>query len=56
MKMKIPDLWRIAFIILVFKKENRDDASNYRLVSLTGVACKVMEGICGDVMLDFLVI
>ena len=53
--MKIPDFWRIAFITRVFKMGNKDSASNYRPISLTSVACKVMEGICRYVILDFLV-
>ena len=41
----IPDEWRSASIVLVFKKGDRHQASNYRPVSLTSIACKLLEHI-----------
>ena len=41
----IPDVWRAAWITPVFKKGAKFEASNYRPVSLTCVACKLMEHI-----------
>jgi hypothetical protein len=38
----IPDEWRSALIVPVFKKGDRHQASNYRPVSLTTIACKRM--------------
>ena len=39
----VPDDWKIANVTAIFKKGNRSDPGNYRLVSLTSVLCKVME-------------
>jgi len=41
----LPDIWRTAVITPVFKKGSPSDAQNYRPISLTCVACKLME--CG---------
>ncbi|KAK6167371.1 hypothetical protein SNE40_021416 [Patella caerulea] len=40
---KVPDLWKIGNIIALFKKGDKSDPGNYRPVSLTSVACKLME-------------
>ncbi|MCP3875986.1 MAG: reverse transcriptase family protein [Desulfobacteraceae bacterium] len=40
---KIPDDWRQAIISPIFKKGKRNIASNYRPVSLTSIASKLME-------------
>ncbi|CAM4638570.1 unnamed protein product, partial [Lepidochelys kempii] len=37
--------WRIANIVSIFKKGKKSDLGNYRPVSLTFVACKVLEKI-----------
>ncbi len=41
----IPDDWREAAIVPIFKKGERQLASNYRPVSLTSVSCKILEHI-----------
>jgi hypothetical protein len=41
----IPDEWRHAIVTPAHKKGDRSKASNYRPISLTCVACKVMEHI-----------
>lgn len=43
-------MWRLATVKPVFKKGARDLASNYRPISLTCVACKLMESIVRDTM------
>ena len=44
MKMgQLPQDWKKAIIVPIFKKGARSDPSNYRPVSLTSQACKVME-------------
>ena len=42
---EIPDDWRHANVSPIFKKGDRERAENYRPVSLTSVACKIMEHI-----------
>ena len=42
---KLPDVWRSAWITPIFKKGTKCEAVNYRPVSLTCVACKLMEHI-----------
>src|SRR6218665_2727232 len=37
----VPQEWRDALIVPLFKKGNRSDPCNYRPVSLTSVVCKV---------------
>ena len=37
---RIPDMWRVASIKLIFKKDAKDVAANCRLISLICVACK----------------
>lgn len=39
----VPDNWRKALIIQVYKKGARTCATNYRPISLTCVSCKVLE-------------
>ena len=39
----IPDRWREAQVIPVFKKGKQSDPNNYRPVSLTSKCCKIME-------------
>lgn len=42
---EVPVDWRLANIVPVFKKGNRDDTGNYRPVSLTSVPGRIMEKI-----------
>ena len=42
-KGQLPEDWKKAHIIPVFKKGNKHDASNYRPVSLTSICCKTLE-------------
>ena len=41
----IPEDWKTANITPVFKKGKRSDAANYKPISLTCIACKLMEHI-----------
>ena len=45
---EIPQDWKLANVTPIFKKGRKDDASNYRPVSLTCVVCKVLERIIKD--------
>ena len=42
---KMPTAWKQAYISPIFKKGDRHKSSNYRLVSLTSVCCKILEEI-----------
>ena len=48
----LPDEWKIANVIPIFKKGNRHSPANYRPVSLTSIVCKVMESIIREHMLS----
>ena len=39
----LPSDWKTANIIPIYKKGNRSQLSNYRLVSLTSICCKALE-------------
>jgi hypothetical protein len=40
---KVPRAWKVANLSPVFKKGKQTDPANYRPISLTSVACKIME-------------
>ena len=44
----VPEDWRIANVVPLFKKGSRDNPGNYRPVSLTSVVGKVLERIIRD--------
>ena len=51
----VPDTWKMAIATPAFKKGLPTDAANYRPISLTCVASKIMERIIVDQMTSFLV-
>ena len=55
MSSSVPDEWRLATVIPVFKKGCPSNPNNYRPISLTCIPCKIiMESIIKDHMLTFL--
>ena len=40
---EVPDDWRIASVMPIYKKSWNEDPGNYRPVSLTSVPCRIME-------------
>ena len=50
----IPDQWKTANVIPIFKKGSRKSPSNYRPISLTFVTCKVFESLIRDAIMDYL--
>ena len=52
---EIPDDWKTAVVTALFKKGTRSDPSNYRPVSLTCVACKILESLVRDVLVNFMI-
>jgi len=51
---KIPDEWRSAVVTPLYKGGSSSAVSNYRPVSLTCAACKIMERIIAIEMLSYL--
>jgi hypothetical protein len=45
---KLPSSWREATVVPIFKKGARSEVTNYRPVSLTSIACKIMEHLVAD--------
>ena len=41
----IPQQWKLAHVVPIFKKGDKKDVSNYRPISLTCLTAKVMERI-----------
>ena len=50
----LPDDWKTANIVPIFKKGDRTNPANYRPVSLTSVPCKIMESIIKEKLMKFL--
>ncbi|XP_047144807.2 uncharacterized protein LOC124818279 [Hydra vulgaris] len=44
----LPDMWKKANVMPLFKKGSKLKASNYRPVSLTSIPCKLLERIIAD--------
>ena len=42
---EIPEDWRQALVVPIFKKGDKHQSSNYRPVSLTSITCKLLEHI-----------
>lgn len=49
----VPEDWKVAIIVPVFKKGTATNVENYRPISLTCVASKIMERIISDQMASF---
>ena len=50
----LPNDWKKANIVPVFKKGSRFEVGNYRPISLTSVICKVMESLLKEHIVDHL--
>ena len=49
---KVPFDWKLADVTAIFKKGSKAEPGNYRPVSLTCIACKVLESIIRDVIIS----
>ena len=45
---KLPDDWKTAIVTAIHKKGSKNEAGNYRPVSLTCILCKILESIIRD--------
>ena len=50
----IPDIWKSALIVPVYKKGSKKDPVNYRPVSLTCIRSKIMEHVIYSSMFEHL--
>ncbi|CAJ0921591.1 unnamed protein product [Ranitomeya imitator] len=50
----VPQDWRIANVVPIFKKGTKTELGNYRPVSLTSTVGKILEGILRDAILEYL--
>ena len=50
----IPDPWRDANITAILKKDDKHVAGNYRPVSLTSIACKLLESFVRDSIVKYM--
>ncbi|CAJ0929619.1 unnamed protein product [Ranitomeya imitator] len=50
----VPQDWRIANVVPIFKKGSKSEPGNYRPLSLTSIVGKIFEGFLKDVILDYL--
>ena len=50
----VPTDWKQAEVCAIFKKGSRKSCTNYRPVSLTSIACKVMESIVRDELMSYM--
>ena len=50
----LPDIWKSALVVPIYKKGNKKDPGNYRPVSLTCICSKIMEHIIYSSLFDHL--
>jgi hypothetical protein len=51
---KVPDAWKSAQVCPIHKKGPKSICNNYRPVSLTSIACKMMESIIRDNIMEYM--
>ena len=51
---KLPEAWKHAEVVPIFKKGSKKDPNNYRPVSLTSTCCKIMEKLIRDQISDYM--
>ena len=51
---EVPADWKLANVVPIFKKGNKEDISNYRPISLTSIVCRIMEKIIKHELEGFL--
>ena len=51
----IPQDWRDADVVPLFKKGSKRKCENYRPISLTSIVCKLLESIVKDEIVKYLI-
>jgi len=51
----VPEDWRVANVVPIFKKEKKNDPANYRPISLTSQIGKVLESIIADAVSNHII-
>jgi hypothetical protein len=51
---ELPEEWKTAHVVPIYKKGQKSYKTNYRPVSLTSIPCKIMESIVKEKLLEFL--
>ena len=51
----IPQDWKVASVVPIFKKGERKLPSNYRPISLTALPCKIMESLIRDQLMEYFI-
>src|SRR6201995_4516000 len=51
---RVSEEWKAANVTAIFKKGSREEACNYRPVSLTSQVCKVLESFIRDQITEYL--
>ena len=48
----LPEDWKRAYVIPIFKKDEISDPGNYLPISLTSIVCKVLESIIRESIIE----
>ena len=51
----LPSDWKLSSVTALFKKGSKSLINNYRPVSLTSIACKILESIIVDKIINYLI-
>jgi Reverse transcriptase (RNA-dependent DNA polymerase)/Endonuclease-reverse transcriptase len=51
----VPQDWKRAKVVPIYKKGSKSDPGNYRPVSLTSVPCKILESLIKDAVMNHLI-
>ena len=54
-KKQIPNSWRMAVTILIYKKGDTNDPSNFRPITLENVCLKILTSLLRDKLFEFLI-
>ena len=52
---QIPNVWKNALIVAIYKKGSKSDPRNYRPISLTSVVCRILERIIHSYIMSHII-